>query len=236
MKKHSIILFILATMLVGSATVYSQSASQSASSLPASSSAVKVDKDTLELKERVSKIVETRNKDQKAVSGFVMIKDNIISVKNSADTTKYTIKIDEGLTKIFQVIGATKKEIKTSDIKANMYLIVTGPIVDTSITANTIYADESFVVHSGKITEVNKTDFYLKVMSADKVEYTVDIESGTKQNMLNIKTLEIEKSGFSKIKEGDTVHFTAKVDASQGSSTRFAAHKLLIIPQEYFIK
>ena len=88
--------------------------------------------------------------------------------------------------------------------------MATGPTVDKSINANVVLVDDAYIVQSGKITEINKTDFFIKVTSQDKEEYTLDIEAGTKQNMINPKTLEIEKIGFSKIKEGDVVHFAAK--------------------------
>ena len=238
MKKNIIILFVVANMLASMSLVIAQTTSSSSSAAVATTSgSVNVDKDTLNLKERLSKIVETRNKDQKAISGFATIKDNTISIKDEDLNTQYIVKIDDSLTKLYQILGVTKKEIKASDIKSDMYLIVTGPVADKTISANIVFIDESYLIQSGKITEVNKTDFYIKVMSVDKEEYTLDIDSGTKQNMINIKTLEIERTGFSKIKEGDTVHFAAKKESSsKNSKNHFAAQKILIIPQEYFIK
>ncbi|MDO9027431.1 MAG: hypothetical protein Q7U68_01010, partial [Candidatus Roizmanbacteria bacterium] len=64
----------------------------------------------------------------------------------------------------------------------------------------------------------------------------------TKQFIVNIKTLEIERVGFSKIKEGDTVHFVVKKTGNplrqlaDGGNNNYSAIKILIIPQEYFIK
>lgn len=236
-KKNVIVLFVSAIMLASASFVAAQTTSSSSAEITSSSVSAKFDQATLNLKDRLSKIVETQNKDQKAISGFATIKDNIITVQDEDLNTKYTIKIDESLTRLYQISGTTKKEIKTSDIKNNMYLIVTGPVVDKIVNANIVYVDEAYIVQSGKVTEVNKADYYIKLTSSDKEEYTLDIESGTKQNMVNIKTLEIEQSGFSKIMEGDTVHFAAKKDTGANSSNnRFAASKILIIPQEYFIK
>ncbi|OGK62254.1 hypothetical protein A2334_02500 [Candidatus Roizmanbacteria bacterium RIFOXYB2_FULL_38_10] len=234
MKKKNAILLIAAFVLFCTGNVLAEVVEPTISS---GSGTVKEDKEIKGLKERLAnKVAEIRKKDQKAVGGFAIVKDDKISLKND-EGIDLTVKIDESLTKLYQIAGTAKKEIKSSDIKTDSYLIVTGPIVDTTINANFVFVDETYIVQSGKITEVSKSDFYIKVMSADKQVYQLDIESTTKQNMLNIKTLEIEKTGFSKIKEGDTVHFAAKKDRSEDSSNnRFAAQKILVIPQEYFIK
>ena len=58
--------------------------------------------------------------------------------------------------------------------------------------------------------EINKDSFNIEVLTNDKNTYSLDFESDTKQSMLNIKSLELEKAGFGKIKEGDTLHFVVK--------------------------
>lgn len=236
MKKSFILLFASTLILTNLTGVMAQDESLSPTVPPASPSATtKEDKEVKELKDRLVKAVETRMKDQKAFSGYAIVKDGNITFKDD-DGTLMSVKVDDTLTKIYQVVGLSKKEIKADVIKNGSYIIITGPQVDKTVNANYIYVDEAFVVASGKITEVNKTDYYIKVMTPDKQEYTLDIENRTKQNMLNIKTLEIESTGFSKIKEGDTVHFSASKDDSKSSAQRFAAQKILVIPQEYFMK
>jgi len=217
--------------------VFAQSSSSSAIPEASPSSSIE-DKDVKDLKERLAnKVAEIRKKDQKAISGFSILKDGAIFIKDTRDDLQYKVEIDGSLTKLYQILGATKREVKSEDIKKDMYLIVTGPVIDKTINANYVFIDESFIVQAGKVTEVNSTDYYITLTGYDKEQYSIDIESATKQNMLNIKTLEIEKTGFSKIKEGDTVHFVAKKDnVSPSSDTRLAATKILIIPQEYFIK
>ncbi|PIY68923.1 hypothetical protein COY90_03350 [Candidatus Roizmanbacteria bacterium CG_4_10_14_0_8_um_filter_39_9] len=236
MKKQLLSVFLLIFALSQAISLYAQTPTSTASAT--SPTAVKIDKEVVDLKERVAKsVAENRKKDQKAMSGFAIVKDGAVKVKDIDDETEYEVKIDSSLTKIYQIQGLTKKEVKSDDIKKNAYIIVTGPIVDKTINANIVFIDEAFIVQTGKITELNKTDFYIKLTTLDKDTITLDVESGTKQNMLNIKTLEIERTGFSKIKEGDTIHFVAKRDTSSQSSVgRFAAYKMLIIPQEYFIK
>ena len=57
----------------------------------------------------------------------------------------------------------------------------------------------------------------------------------TTQQLMDIKTLELSKVGFSKYKEGDTIHFVFKKIAG-AKENRYTALKVVIIPQEYFQK
>ena len=45
----------------------------------------------------------------------------------------------------------------------------------------------------------------------------------------------MERIGFSKIKEGDSVHFVFKISGDE-KNNEYSADKILVIPQEYFIK
>ena len=63
----------------------------------------------------------------------------------------------------------------------------------------------------------------------------MDIENKTSQQILDIKTLELSSAGFSKLKEGDNVHFVAEKSTDEGDM-RYTATKTIVIPQEYFIK
>lgn len=233
--KHITYLFVISLLLFNLSVVRAEVAISTPSGTTASSSAdTKESNDVKNIKEKLASI--TRKKDQRAMGGFCKIKDSKVSLVNN-EGNEYSVGIDESLTKVYQISGSSKKEIKSSDLKQDMYIVVTGPTVDKSINANLVFVDDAYIVQSGKITEVNNTDFFIKVTSQDKEEYTLDIEAGTKQNMINPKTLEIEKVGFSKIKEGDVVHFAAKKDTSdKNSKNRFAAQKILVIPQEYFLK
>lgn len=236
MKKNFYFLIIGVLFVTNCSLAFAQSNSSAASSEPvASASASSADKASQELLDKLKKVVDNKQKDQRAVSGFAAVKGGKITLKD-ADGNTFAITIDNQLTKVYQVTGASKKEVKASDIDTGSYIIVSGPVADNTVTANTIYIDEAYIVSSGKITTVNKVDYSLTVVTQDKDTVTVDIQSGTKQNMLNIKTLEIETTGFSKIKEGDTIHFAAKVDSDPSKLKRYSAQKILIIPQEYFMK
>lgn len=194
-------------------------------------------KEIQSLKEKIAtKVAELREKNNKAVSGTVTeISGKKIKIKTT-DEESFEIKFDSELTKFYQITTGQKKEIKFQDLKKGSYVIVTGVINDKIVEANAVYIDELFIVGSGKISEVNKEDFYIKVVTSEKENYTLDIETFSKQLIMNIKTLEIEKVGFSKIKEGDTIHFVVKKSGLEKEINRYAAQKVLILPQEYFIK
>ena len=187
--------------LIASSIVMGQTPSVTASASPTI-----VDKDIQQLKDKIAnKVSEIRKQNNKAISGFVQkIDGNNMKLSNSGEVSQ--VKFDDALTKAFRVLGTTKKEIKTSDIKKNDYAIVSGVVADNVITANVVLIDENFLVDSGKITEINKETYSIKVLTSDKNTYSLDIETGSKQYMVNIKTLLNETIGFSKLKEGDTVH------------------------------
>ncbi|MFA5769931.1 MAG: hypothetical protein WC894_00360 [Patescibacteria group bacterium] len=228
--KNCFIVTLLYCLLANS-IVMAQTPSIEASSSPT----VVVDKDIQQLKDKIAnKVSEIRKQNNKAISGFVLkIDGNSMKLSNTEEVNQ--VKFDDALTKVFKVLGTTKKEIKTNDISKDDYAIVSGVIADKVITANVVLIDENFLVDSGKITEINKEDFNIKVLTNDKNTYSLDIETGTKQHMVNIKTLLSEVVGFSKLKEGDTVHFVVKKTGTE-KDNNYSAVKILIIPQEYFIK
>lgn len=230
----------LTALLVSGTTVYGQtikkdSSPSAAMAKDASPSAAITQTEIQDLKEKIAtKVAELRKKNQKALAGTITsIKDKSIFIKNNEDA-EYEVKVDEALTKVY-LIGTTKKEMKSTDLKKGSYIIATGPILDKTIDANYIYQDEQFTVLSGKITEINKDDFSIKVLTTDKDTYTLDIENSTNQQMMDIKTLELDKVGFSKLKEGDTIHFVIKKTGIE-KENRYTATKIVIVPQEYFQK
>ena len=217
--------------LLTSSIVVGQTPSITASSSPT----VVVDKDIQQSKDKIAnKVSEIRKQNNKAISGFVLnIDGNTMKLDNKEGVNQ--VKFDDTLTKVFKVLGTTKKEIKSEDIEKNDYAIVSGVVADNIITANVVLIDENFLVESGKITEINKENFNIKVLASDKNTYSLDIETSTKQYMINIKTLLKETIGFSKLKEGDTVHFVVKKTGTE-KNNEYSAYKILVIPQEYFIK
>ncbi len=187
-------------------------------------------------KEKVAtKVAELRKKNVKpAVGRITSNKGDTIALQ--AKDGNYTVKVDENLTNIYQLTNGTKKEIKQTDLKKGDYIIVDGPQLDKVVTANVILKDEEYFTKVGKITEVNSSDDYLKIVTSEKDVITLDIPTGMKMQLVNSKTLEIEPATMSKVKEGDTIHFVYKKTGEEKVANRYDAERILIIPQEYFQK
>lgn len=205
--------------------------------VPSVTLSAKEEQDAKALRERLAnKVAEITQKNNKAVSGFVKEKQKGSFILVSLEDSETTIKLDDTLTKYYQVAANKRQEIKYDDINKGDFVIVSGVNSDNAITANFVYIDEVFKIFSGKVTEVDSGNYELKVTTTEKDNYTLSVESSTKQFLLNVKTLELEKSGFSKIKEGDTIHFVYKVTQKDKDSLTVTPQRLVIIPQEYFQK
>lgn len=224
---------IILLVFILNQSIFGQTASPSSEIKTSSTSA---DSKAVEnLKEKVAnKVAEIRKNNFRAVAGKVFnIALDIIKIKK-VNNEEYEIKLDEALTKYYKISGANQKEIKKEEIKKGDYLIVTGVINDKTIIANSIFIDQPYIAESGKIIEVDKENYNITVLSADKTNYKLSIETTTKQQIINIKTLDIERIGFSKIIAGDSVHFV--VQDVKDENGIYKAEKILIVPQEYFMK
>lgn len=189
------------------------------------------------LKEKIaSKVAELQKKDQRAIVGVITaISETTIKITNPEDVV-YSVKLDKNLTKIYTIAAGNQREAQLSDLEKADYIIISGPIDNRTITANAVYKDEQFFVGSGTINEINSIDSYIKALTVEKETYALDIETSTKKLILNTKTLDIEATTLSQMKEGDTIHFIYKKTGSEREKNRYSAQKVLIIPQEYFIK
>lgn len=230
-------------MLIGLVTVSGMSpviaqtkAPAAAEEKEASDEATESEKNAVqELKEKVeSKVTELKNNNLRTKAGFITaIKDKKVTVES--DAGPFTIELDEDVTSFYRISGTSRAEIKSDDLEKGNYILVTGPEIGNEITANTVHVDEHYIAKSGKIIEVNADSFYVKIRTLEKDDYIIDIERATTSQIIDIKTLELSTAGFSKLKEGDNLHFVAKKGQDK-KQTRFSAVKLVIIPQEYFIK
>lgn len=182
-----------------------------------------------------SKVAELTKKNQKVLAGTIGSVDKKKFKLMTENDGEFEVKIDEDLTKFYSILGNQKIEKRVADLKKGMYIIVSGPLIDKVIDANIVYQDEQFLVDFGRIIEANKADNSLVITTLAKENYTLDIELQTKQDIINIKTFEIERGAFSKIRVGDSVHFVVKYSPDI-KNNRYSATKVLIIPQEYFIK
>lgn len=231
MKKNILLSILICLFLLN----YKVIAEEASSSSEPETSVIE-EQQIKELKDKIAtKVAEINEKNNRAIAGYITnIKDKTIKVKNDED--EYEVNTDDTITKFFKISGNRESEIKLQTLEEGDYILINGLINDKKIDANFIYTDESYLVKSGKVSEVNLDDYYIKIVTNEKENYTLDIESYTKRQMLNIKNLELEAVGFSKIKEGDTIHFVVKAGADETEKNRFSAQKILIIPQEFFIK
>ncbi len=194
-----------------------------------------VSDDVNTLKEKVAnKVAELQKKNNKAAAGFVTsIKDEQIVITDR-DDQKRTVKIDQVLTKYYQISGTTKKELKFENISKGDYIIISGPMIGDVLTANVIYVDERLDVLSGKVAEVDSDNMKIKVVTTDKDTYSVSVSPPTKLFLVDSKSLETGRATISKMKEGDTVHFVYSYKPDAKDKLSVNALKVVVIPQEYF--
>jgi hypothetical protein len=242
MKHTSLITVVALSCFLGSAvtikaqttTLAPTTATTSATASPSAKPTTTIDKDVEALKENIAtKVAELRKKGLKAVAGNITSKTGTqLEIKNSLGTS-YTIKMDDTLTKVYQITGGTKKELKQDDLEKNMYVIVSGPLLDKAITANVIYVDEEIFVKSGKVTEVNTDTGTLKVATTERDNLTLDLPAGFRMTLLD-KSLDTTIITLSKIKEGDTIHFVYSKTGKEKQVDTYEPLKILVIPQEFF--
>lgn len=183
-----------------------------------------------------TKVAELRKKGFKAVAGTISSISGLkIVIKNSLGSN-INIKLDEELTKVYQINGATKQDLKQSDLEKNSYIIVSGPQLDNEITANVIYIDEQYFVKTGKIVEVNEDDLSLKVTTSERDTIILDISTRQKLQLMDTDTFEVATTTFKKVKEGDSVHFIYTKSGEEQQVNRFDALKVIVIPQEFFLQ
>ncbi len=195
-----------------------------------------LDSEVDKLKEKVAEKVSelSENSDEVTAGVITKIADNSFSL--NTDNSEVEVTTDNTLTSYYEVQSTSFLEVKRDNFIKGDYIFVIGPEINGVITANAVYKDQKFMVLTGKITKVNQTDFSIDILSLDKTTYTLDIQTTTNQRLLNIKTLALEAIGFSKLKEGDSIHVVVKSNLKNPKSTRYDASRLLIVPNEYFIQ
>ena len=223
MKLKYILIYIFVFILLSSGIVIGQSTNSELEEIQ-------------NFKEKLaSKVAELQKKEDKALSGFLILKKDKALTIETTDNEQFSVELDDLLTKYFQVNVTALKEITLDDFEVDDYIIITGPISGKVITANNVYKDENFTSGSGIVSDTGQGDFVLNVVTLENETLTIDIETATKRKILNIKTLKLEDVGFSKIKTGDVLHFIYK-KISNKDEKKYSATKILVIPQEYFSK
>src|SRR3989344_757018 len=156
-----------------------------------------------------SKVAELQQNEDKAIAGFASdINESSLKIITS-NNEKYSVELDDLLTKYFS-IGNSITEKSKEDISEDDYLIVTGPVNGDIISANGIYIDTQYVSGSGIVSQTDQNNLALTIITLENDTFTIDIETSTKRQIINIKELKLDNVGFSTIKAGDVVHFIYK--------------------------
>lgn len=182
-----------------------------------------------------SKVAELQQNEDKAIAGFASdINESSLKIITS-NNEKYSVELDDLLTKYFS-IGNSITEKSKEDISEDDYLIVTGPVNGDIISANGIYIDTQYVSGSGIVSQTDQNNLALTIITLENDTFTIDVETSTKKQIINIKELKLDNVGFSTIKAGDVVHFIYKKSNEENKNNRYSADKILVVPQEYFSK
>ena len=202
---------------------------------PASDSATTDPADLRRLRDRLASVVaQLRKKDEQLVVGELKTVDTATLEIDTIAGVAQKVQLDETLSKYYRISGAAKEEIAQKDLKAGEYVIVTGMRTEGAFSANEVYVDEPFDSKAGRVTEINSTDYTLKVETFDKETITIDIDRSVTQEVLNTRGLNLEGASFATVKEGDTVHIVYPVKSIKKQITRITPTRILIIPLAYF--
>lgn len=188
------------------------------------------------LKEKIEKKVDELNQGNKnVVAGTISkISDQTINVTSDGGD-QFSVAYDDTITEVYKVNLDEKESISFDDLSKGDRVVISGPSIEKQISANLIYVQESYILGQGVVASLDGTAFTLDVLTQEKDNYTLDIEDDTVQRIMNVESLDVAKSGFSKIKVGDTIHF-AIPKKENDKAEKVTAVRTFIIPQEYFVE
>ncbi len=228
MKRLSFTTFIIsifAVFLLNTPVVYAQS--------PSPTTAKPID-DTLKIiKEKIEDKVDEINKSSKKVISGVLnkIEDDTLEIQQT-DGKIFKVNIDETVSKFFTASTKSLTDAEKTDLEKGDMLIVLGPLIEDQISANKIISQPDYMTVQGEITNVDADNFIVDIVTSNKDEVSLDVEKGTTQQIMDTKTLELSKAGFSKYKIGDKIHAVYIKPSKEGEKA--TTIRTLIIPQEYF--
>ncbi len=190
--------------------------------------------DTLKIiKEKIEDKVDEINKSSKKVIVGILNKIEDDTLELTQDNGKtFKVNIDTTVTKFFSTTLKATEEIEKTDLDKNDLIIVFGPIIEDQISANKVITQSNYITAQGEITNVDKDNFTIDIVTSDKEEVSLDIEQSTTQQIMDVKTFKLTKAGFSKYKVGDRIHAVYVKPAKDGDKATTV--RVLILPQEFF--
>lgn len=202
---------------------------------PASDSATTDPSDLRKLRDRLASVVaQLRKKDEQVIAGQVSsLQGAVMDVETLAGSTE-KITLDDTLTKYYRISGAAKEERELKDVTTGAYVVITGLRTDGSFTANEIYEDEHFESKAGRVTDMDSTDYTLRVETYDKETITVIVGRGVTIEALNVTSQTLGSGSFTQIREGDTVHIVYPVKTLNQQVSSVTPTRILIVPLAYF--
>lgn len=224
--RYIVLTLVMSAVIFGNtAPVYGQS--------PSPTAAKPID-DTLKIiKEKIEDKVDEINKSSKKVIAGVLSKidDDVLELQQT-DGRMYKVNIDETVSKFFTASTKKLTEAEKSDLEKGDLLVVLGPVIEDQISANKIIRQPNYITAQGEITNVDADNFVIDIVTSNKDEVSLDVEQGTTQQIMDTKTLELSKAGFSKYKIGDKIHAVYIAPSKEGDKA--STIRTLIIPQEFF--
>lgn len=206
MKQYIFLITIFLLTAIPVIAVATPTASPSANGSP---TATAIPNQIDDLKERLAtKVAEMRQSQKKAISGTVK-SITISTLTIETRTSDVKIELTDTL-KVIQTIKGQRTVLTTDDIDKGDAVVVFGDY-DTSLDlmkAKVIVIQNALPQRvSGKITNIDQKEFTITIETPEKQSYIIDIEKTT-----NIQSFlpesGVQKSGFSKIENGSTIHVT----------------------------
>lgn len=236
-KSHRVFLILMSALLVHYYFLVTASAQipkkTPTPTIKTSPTPANVDRNVELLKEKIAtKVAELRRESKKVLAGRITKVEKDYFMLETSDNKLYQVTVDETLTTIYSLIQKTATRISLTDLKLKDYTIVSGVPIENVINANIIYLTKQYIVTSGKVTDLNSKEFTIDVLTTQRDRIKLDVESSTTQFMYSEKSDATVRSGFSKIKVGDTIHFVIEKPDEQSEPLRAPALRLLLIPQE----
>jgi len=168
-----------------------------------------------DLKERLAtKVAELKQSQRQAIYGTIKsVSVSTFTVETATKDLKIELTDD---IKIFQKIKGIRTELKIENLEKGDIVTVFGEYDATLelLKAKVVFIQSAGPIRiAGIITEVNKTDYTITILTADTKTYTIDFETITKTSVWNGK--ELQKGGFSKLIVGNIIHVTGSAVAKQ---------------------
>lgn len=179
-----------------------------------------------ELKDRLATVVaELRQTQRRAISGTIK-STSLTTAIIETETKDLKIELIDELS-VFQIISGKRTALTVDDLAAGDFVTVFGEY-DTTLDllkAKVIFIQSPLpVLLSGTVAAIDAKAFTLTLETKDGPTFTVDIEKTTTTRAWTGEE-KIEKSGFSRIAVGNTIHIAGTPDTKQ--ENRVSAIRIL---------